>query len=458
MDKALKFKLAFVSVVFFIFLANYKTVLFIEPHIYSWYDLTSIAVSLFSLGIIFSVFVYNIAIYFYSKELSHLFYALAQLCVLFFLLTLESLYIAPFYEIYGFDSLTIHSLTRITLLLFSLLFIREFLQTKEIKKLDNLILVILFIAGLDIPITLLYGQNIITSLLPPYLLIWLVVSESKRLVTDKKTPFYLFYIGWNIVIVTAVIVYTNISDFIAKDFPLLHIAFAIESVLLSIALAYKIKLLHDEKQKQQSLLLQQSRLASMGEMVASIAHQWRQPLTHLGYIFMNSKKNSHDPKIVEKKLKEANDKLIYMSNTIEDFRNFYNPSKQKEEFDIKTSCENAVKIANIPVTIIDKNSFTFYGNKNEFEQVILNIINNAKDIKKDVQITITIDKQTIAIEDNAGGIDKKIIDKIFEPYFTTKKENDGIGLYIAKTIVEKEMGGKLSVSNITNGARFEIRF
>ncbi len=145
-----------------------------------------------------------------------------------------------------------------------------------------------------------------------------------------------------------------------------------------------------------------------------------------------------------------------MSKTIDNFRNFYNPSKTKEEFDIKTSCQNALKISNIKARIEERKPFTFYGNKNEFEQVIVNIVNNAKDAKRDVEIEIIIDKPTITISDNAGGIDKKYIDKIFEPYFSTKKESDGIGLYIAKTIIEKEMDGKLSVKNKDKGAAFMI--
>ncbi len=339
-----------------------------------------------------------------------------------------------------------------------MLFIREFLQTREIKKLDTLITGVLFLAYIDIPITLLTEQNIITGLIPIFILIWLVVSESYRLIEDKSRPYYLFYIGWNMVIFTSVLVYTGATSFINNNFPFLHIAFSVESILLSLALTYKIKLLHDEKEQQQSLLLQQSRLASMGEMVASIAHQWRQPLTHLSYVFMNIKKNSHNPKTVETKLKEANEQLTYMSKTIDDFRNFYNPSKTKEAFAIKGACINAVKIANIKAEISEINPFTFYGNKNEFEQVILNIVNNTKDAKKDANIEITIDKPTITISDNAGGIEKKNIDKIFEPYFSTKKESDGIGLYIAKTIIEREMGGKLSAENKDGGTVFMITF
>ena len=145
-----------------------------------------------------------------------------------------------------------------------------------------------------------------------------------------------------------------------------------------------------------------------------------------------------------------------MSRTIDNFRDFYKPSKEKEEFDIKSACENIVKIANIPVEIREITPFRFYGNKNEFEHLVLNIINNAKDAKSDVKVEITIDKPAITISDDAGGIDKRYIDKIFEPYFSTKEGNDGIGLYIAKTIIERVMGGKISVKNGEKGAVFRV--
>jgi signal transduction histidine kinase len=194
----------------------------------------------------------------------------------------------------------------------------------------------------------------------------------------------------------------------------------------------------------------------MGEMIASIAHQWRQPLTHLSYLFMNIKKNSQDHNVVEKKLKEANEQLTYMSKTIDDFRNFYKPTKEKEKFDIKTSIENTLNIANIKAEIKVIKNFQHNSNKNEFEQAILNILKNSIDAKADATIHITIDDPKITIKDNSGGIDKKDLDKIFIPYFTTKEDSDGIGLYISKMIVEGKMGGKLEVKTVKDETIFTI--
>lgn len=468
MDKALKIKLCIVGAIFAIFAYHHDKILFLEPHILSHYPLISVVITGISLGMILSVMVYNLSIYVYSRERQYLYYALAQLSVFGFLITLESLYIAPFNLIYGIESLRWHAVFHPLLLIFSMLFIREFLSTREIKQLDRTIDVIILLAGIDLVLSIITAQNIITGLIPIFVPIWLVVSESYRLIKVKNRPFYLFYVAWNMVIVTAVMVYTELTSLIDENFPFLHIAFAIESVLLSLALTYKIKLLQDEKEASQSLLLQQSRLASMGEMVASIAHQWRQPLTHLSFLFMNIKKNSTQPEVVEKKLAEANTQLTYMSKTIEDFRNFYNPSKHKETFSIHEAIKTTLKIssqtlenAKIAIGVDLRNDFRFYGNKNEFEQVMLNLIHNARDIliaRKILhpKIAIEIDAPNIWVKDNGKGVEKAVMAKVFEPYFSTKEGSDGIGLYIAKTIVEKEMGGKLSVRNDGHGAVFEI--
>ena len=206
----------------------------------------------------------------------------------------------------------------------------------------------------------------------------------------------------------------------------------------------------------------------MGEMISIVAHQWRQPLTFLSFSFMNINKHCPENEKVKETIQEASEQIQYMSKTIEDFSNFYNPSKTKEEFSILVACDNVLKIAKtslshaaIMIEIEEREDFSCYANKNEFEQAILNIITNAKDIltqreTKNPSILITIQEPTITITDNGGGIDTKNITKIFEPYFSTKSHSDGIGLYIAKLIIEKEMGGVLSVKNDNLGANFTI--
>jgi signal transduction histidine kinase len=167
---------------------------------------------------------------------------------------------------------------------------------------------------------------------------------------------------------------------------------------------------------------------------------------------------------------EANKQIEYMSNTIDSFRDFYNPSKQKEHFSteealnhVLTIVSSALSSAKITIKTTITQDFKLYGNRNEFEQVLLNLINNAKDalIERKIEnskIDITIDKQQLTIKDNAQGIKKEYLNKIFDPYFSTKKNSDGIGLYISKMIIEQELNGTLNVKINQEGTAFIINF
>ena len=235
-----------------------------------------------------------------------------------------------------------------------------------------------------------------------------------------------------------------------------------------------------ENQKKDQLLAQQSKLAAMGEMVGSIAHQWRQPLNAIGGSIQMVDLDYEDNLINEKYIEDFiqhNMKLInYMSKTIDDFRDFFRVDKTKGNFSIKNVVESTIslidsqfKCNNINIDIKEKHNIILNGYKSEFQQVILNIINNAKDefIEKkqtngDITIEILNDNNIIYIKisDNAGGISEKIINRIFEPYYTTKEQGKGIGLglYMSKMIIEENMDGKLNVYNSDVGAVFEIVF
>ena len=160
-----------------------------------------------------------------------------------------------------------------------------------------------------------------------------------------------------------------------------------------------------------------------------------------------------------------------MSKTIDDFRNFFKIDKEKQTFSVKEAIVETLSLQsaqfknrNIEVEVIGKD-FSFFSYKGEFQQVILNLLNNAKDaiLERNIElgkITITLDPKFITLEDNAGGIDPAIIERIFEPYFTTKEQGEGtgIGLYMSKMIIEKNMGGVLRVVNTDIGAQFIITF
>jgi signal transduction histidine kinase len=244
-------------------------------------------------------------------------------------------------------------------------------------------------------------------------------------------------------------------------------------------LEFKIQEEINKRLEQEQILIQQSKLASMGEMIGNIAHQWRQPLAQISAIHMNMKVTYDFDKFtkeyMEMKIKEANKLTSYMSQTISDFQNFFKPQGEKENFSIEKACkgayfilESSLKDYGIEVTFYIIEDITIFGYKNEYSQVILNILSNAKDIllerkvqnpKIDIEIKDGNNYAIVKIKDNAGGIDSSIIDKIFEPYFTTRHQTQGtgIGLYMSKNIIERNMHGYINVKNVENGAVFTIK-
>ena len=271
------------------------------------------------------------------------------------------------------------------------------------------------------------------------------------------------------------IISTHIRDFLITIFIAL-LFFIVFYILLYIIYKKNQKL----QAKRDLLLLNQNKLASMGEMVGNIAHQWKQPLTQLSFVLVNMELNYERGKLTQDKFKEkideANAQISYMSSTIDDFRNFFSSGKPKERYSIKDVIDLTQKLLSatlyknkIEVNIEILENFDLIGYPNEIVQALVNILNNANDIfiERDIKnpkITIKTYienfKKIITIEDNAGGIKITPIEKIFEPYFTTKqaKNGTGIGLYMTKMIIEKNNNGSISVKNLHNGTAFVIIF
>ncbi|MCK5294948.1 MAG: HAMP domain-containing histidine kinase [Arcobacteraceae bacterium] len=227
------------------------------------------------------------------------------------------------------------------------------------------------------------------------------------------------------------------------------------------------------------ILIQQSKMAAMGEMIENIAHQYRQPLMEISTLLINieakiklfgSISNDETLEMIDK----SNFVLKYLSQTIDDFRNFFTLNKPKEHFAVTeaiTTCVNIMKNTllneNIKLNIIIKENCKIYGVKNEYIQVIINIVSNAKDsivLNKiqngqiDIKLYEKNNSCIVEILDNGGGIEINPIEKVFEPFFTYKKQNGtGIGLFMSKLIVEKNMDGVLEVSNQQNGACFKVK-
>ena len=238
-----------------------------------------------------------------------------------------------------------------------------------------------------------------------------------------------------------------------------------------------------ERVQQKQFLIQQSKLAEMGDMIAAIAHQWNEPLVELSALVQDIQTSYLLNELKDMEVKDfVNDSMIqikYMSKTLSDFRNFLKPSTKKKLFSITKSLSEINEIigkqvfySNIEMNFNYKNEneeLLIYGYENEFKQVLLNLINNAKnkiiekdiDFRKKAKIDINIKRTSnfniIEIIDDGGKIDDKIINSIFEPYFTTKEEGTGIGLYMAKVIIEDKMRGTITAKNDENNVIFTIK-
>jgi C4-dicarboxylate-specific signal transduction histidine kinase/ABC-type amino acid transport substrate-binding protein len=233
----------------------------------------------------------------------------------------------------------------------------------------------------------------------------------------------------------------------------------------------KIKKLELEKREQDTLLAQQSKMAAMGEMLENIAHQWRQPLSVIstastGMQLQLEINKKVDEKFLLDSINSINKQSQYLSKTIEDFRNFFNPNKLVQYFDIKDCIEKSLYLVdsrlkkyNIEV-IKDMENIKVKTLESELVQILLNILNNAIDAIESNKISRPVicintykenDSLIIEIKDNAGGIPKNIINRILEPYFTTKHKSQGtgIGLYMSNEIITKHLKGKILVSNCT---------
>ena len=230
-----------------------------------------------------------------------------------------------------------------------------------------------------------------------------------------------------------------------------------------------------EKEK---MLIQQSRQAALGEMIGNIAHQWRQPLNTLG-LAVQSIKMMHDlgectTDFISDSVEKSMALIHYMSKTIDDFRDYFRPDKDKTEFGLSEVLASTLllvgdsfKHQQVVIEVITEQTPVILGYRNEFAQSLLNILNNARDALTErsienprVKVTLSSagGRAVITVADNAGGIPKEIIDKIFDPYFTTKgpQAGTGLGLFMSKAIIEKNLGGRLTVRNTGDGAEFRI--
>jgi signal transduction histidine kinase len=252
---------------------------------------------------------------------------------------------------------------------------------------------------------------------------------------------------------------------------------------LNAQLEDKVTLETNRRLEHEQMLIQQSKMAMMGEMISIIAHQWSQPLTVLSGMISDLETGKLNMDEVVTTAKSCKQQIGYMSKTVRDFSQFFKPSKLKDSFQVAESIQNSLGLLSytlrqndIEVSIKnDIGDINIFGNKNEFEQIVLNIVKNSLDAisdkndsmdpfdrqKQHIKIVLAKEGDFVLIRfiDEAGGIPKEVLSKVFDMYFTTKGEEKGtgIGLYMVKMIVEKSFGGNVDIYNSNGGAVVELR-
>lgn len=331
---------------------------------------------------------------------------------------------------------------------------------------------------------------------------WILIYAGFIVLPHYRAARY-YLAGWIVFLLATILVALNQLGAVPSHpvmFYVQQVGSLIQMVLLSFALADRINMMKfdhlaklrefneklqakivkkvDELRQKDRLMIQQSRQAAMGEMIENIAHQWRQPLNQLSLIqsniFFEYELGSLDRGKMQTYQEQAEALMEYMTHTIDDFRNFFQPDRESAPFCICSAIEKVLELIkpaltryHIEVDLICGGRPQAFGHENEFSQVMINLLNNAKDAMLEhrieaPRIEIRVGREDaatfVSICDNGGGVDAAIVDRIFDPYFTTKfkAQGTGIGLYMVKMIMEKSMNGSVCLRNSDEGACFTL--
>lgn len=452
------------------------------------YKSTANSYLVFLLGLVLAQAIYYLFLFALTPYKEYIYFSLVL-----FTVVVWSFYVyggvAEYLNIYGNAGLPFNSLFYLfpifTILFFKAIFIKDS-QFKKISLALNLFIVILAIMPIQYLLSLagLMDDFFIRSFMEESYFIQLFIFTFFVIyIFIKKVPLSgYFLLGHCINFVFFILTILFFAGLVPYNKLTVHsnlIGAVIESIFFSILLFYKIKYLHNTaNERKEKIILQNNKLIAMKEVIENISHQWKQPLSQINsatlVIDMELNTNKIHSSMIDRKLSQIESMTKYMAQTIDDFKNFYETKKEITSFLFNESLNNAIQIfkdglnqQNIKLVLDIEKNIEIYGLKNELQQAILIILNNAKEalqINKinygeiNISLSKTDKSITLRISDNAGGINSNIINKIFDPYYTTKKETkgSGLGLYIAKSIIEDSMNGKIEVENYKKGTSFRI--